>query len=130
MRFVTYPVSWSLTVPTPPSVNALYLNRRRSAGAKGRMISPAYKAWKVEADAALWTQLPLRHFKGEVAICMAFGPTKGLSDLDGRIKATCDLLVHHNIIVDDNSKYVRLILAQWDDKIKGCKVTISSMSQL
>lgn len=96
---------------------------------KGRMISPTYVAWRKAADDALWLHKPIQHFKGEVAVCIAVGPTKGLSDLDGRIKACLDFCVRHQIIQDDNSKYIRMILARWDDGIKGCKVTISSMEK-
>ncbi len=122
-------VSWSINLPMPPSVNAMFVNRGRE-GMKGRMVSPAYAAWRKRADDALWAQTPIRRFSGEVAVCIALGPTKGLSDIDGRIKAPLDLLVRHKIIEDDNSKYVRMILASWDDAISGCKITISSMAEL
>lgn len=91
------------------------------------MISPAYVAWRAEAEGMLWKQKPLQHFKGPVAVCMAFEHPKGLADLDGKQKGILDFLVRHAIIEEDNFKYVKMILASWDASVKGCKVTVSSM---
>lgn len=118
--------SWSITLPMPPALNSMYLNRS-AAGMKGRMVSPQYVQWRSEADDALWMKKAQR-FKGEVAVCFAFGPTKGRSDLDGRLKAPLDWLVRHQIIEEDHSKFVRMIVASWDDTIKGCKMTVSSLA--
>jgi Holliday junction resolvase RusA-like endonuclease len=119
---------WSFTLPMPPGVNQMYLNRS-AAGQKGRMISPVYVAWREEAQASLWTQKPLCHFKGEVAVCMAFGPPKSVAaDLDGKIKPVLDFCVRHELIEEDSFKFVRLILASWNDETKGCKVTITNMA--
>lgn len=95
------------------------------------MISPAYVAWREAAEGSLWTQKPLQHFKGEVAVSLAFGHPKSVAtDLDGKIKPVLDFLVRHELIEEDSFRYVKLILASWDDKIEGCKVTISSMGEI
>lgn len=119
-------IPFTLTLPIPPSVNAMYVNRS-SKGARGRMISPAYVAWRSEADAAVWQQKPLASFPGRIGVCMDCGETRGLADLDGRWKAILDLLVRLKIIVNDDRRYVRLLFATWNKDRKDCCVTISEM---
>lgn len=112
----------------PPGVNQMYLNRS-APGQKGRMISRAYATWREEADTSLWTQKPLRHFKGEVAVSMQFGNPKSVAtDLDGKIKPVLDFCVRHDLIEEDSFKFVRLIMASWNDQTLGCKVTITNMA--
>lgn len=118
--------SFSLTLPIPPGVNSLYTNRAK-AGMRGRMISPAYMEWRNAAQAALWQQKPLASFPGRVGVCLDCGETKGLADLDGKWKAVLDFLVTHKIIVNDDRRYVRLLLASWSETRTDCKVTISCM---
>lgn len=116
----------TLNLPMPPSVNALYVNRSAD-GRKGRMLSKPYLAWRKEAEAALWLQKPLVFFPGRVAIEARFGKTKGLRDMDGNFKAIGDFLVRHDIIVDDNYKYIRSLKLEWDDAIVGCRITITEL---
>lgn len=118
--------SWSITVPIPPGVNALYVNRR-ATGSKGRMISPEYMKWRNEAEAMIWQQKPLPSFPARVGICMDCGETKGLADLDGKWKAILDLCVRYKIIVNDDRRYVRMLLATWNATREDCFVTISEM---
>src|SRR3569832_786395 len=100
--------SWSLTIPMPPSVNNLF----PSVNGK-RVPSKQYRQWKEEADACLWqAPKPLPKFTGRVTVALSFGKTKGLSDVDGRIKAPLDWLVRHQIIVNDDSRYVRRVTAE------------------
>lgn len=120
--------SFTLSLPMPPSVNAMYVNRSKS-GMRGRMISKEYAAWRKEADGALWRQKPLPSFPGKVAVLLVFQQPKGLRDLDGCIKPVLDYLVRHAIIKEDNHKYVRMIMLSWDASIEGCRVTISEMSE-
>lgn len=121
--------SWSITIPAPPSVNAMFYNRKTDddKGRRGRGATESYRAWKSAASDALWLQKPLKTFAGEVAVCIAIEHPRGPADLDNRIKATLDFLVHHGIIVNDSFKYVKMILASWDASVKGCKVTIASI---
>lgn len=119
--------SFTLNLPIPVRLNAMYTNRSK-AGMRGRMLSKEYVAWKKDADDALWLQKPLPSFPGRVAILIDCGETKGLSDIDGRIKPLCDFLVRHKIIVNDDRRYVRMIIAQWSSTRKDCQVTIVEMS--
>lgn len=115
--------SFTLTLPIPVGINAMYVNRR-AAGSRGRMISPEYLKWRNEAQGALWLYAPLPQFKGRVGICMDCEETKGLADLDGRWKAILDILVRFKIIVNDDRRYVRSLLATWNKDRKDCLVTI------
>lgn len=119
--------SFTLALPIPTRLNAMYSNRSKP-GQRGRMLSKEYVAWKKEADAALWSQKPLPSFLGRVAILIDCGETKGLSDIDGRVKPLCDFLVKHKIIVNDDRRYVRMIIAQWSSTRKDCQVTITEHS--
>lgn len=118
--------SFTLTLPIPIGVNALYVNRS-AAGSRGRMISPEYLKWRNEAQGSLWLHAPLPEFKGRVGVSMDCGETKGLADLDGRWKAVLDLLVRFKIIVNDDRRYVRMLLATWNKDRKDCRITISDM---
>lgn len=104
-----------LMLPMPPSVNALYANRRG-----GRMKTAAYKAWIDEAGWRLHTQTCER-IEGDVTVVYAFGPRCKKSDLFNREKALSDLLVSHGIIEDDR-KIVSGTVA-WAD-VEGCRVEI------
>ena len=106
----------------------MYVNRSK-AKMRGRMISPEYMAWRNEAQGVLYGYNPLPRILGPVAVCMDCGETKGLSDLDGRWKAVLDLLVRHEIIQNDDRRYVRLLLATWNKDRKDCRVTITTMSE-
>ena len=114
-------MSTVLVLPTPPSVNALY------RAVKGRSIlSAAYRRWKNEAGAALLSQRPEKH-PGPVHVAVAIRPKdKRRRDIDNTgFKAVLDLLTAHQIIVDDDSRYVRSISAHWADDGPPCLVTIT-----
>lgn len=118
--------SFSLTLPAPISVNALFVNRSAKA-MKGRMISPRYVAWRALADAALWTQKPLATFTGRVAVMIAIEEPKRPNDLDNKAKCILDFLVRHAIIAGDDHRYVRMLVMSWSPSIKGAKVIITEM---
>ena len=119
--------SFSLKLPSPISVNALFVNRSATA-MKGRMISPRYIAWRAVADSALWTQKPLAAFLGRVAILIAIEEPKRPSDIDNKAKCILDFLVRHSIIAGDDHRYVRMLMMTWDKTIVGAKVTITEMA--
>jgi crossover junction endodeoxyribonuclease RusA len=111
----------TIELPTPPSVNALY------RAVKGRSIlSATYRRWKDEAGAALLSQRPEKH-PGPVHVTVAIRPKdKRRRDIDNTgFKAVLDLLTAHQIIVDDDSRYVRSISAHWADEGPECLVTIT-----
>lgn len=119
-------VSWSCLLPSPISVNQMFVNRV-AKGARGRMVSPAYLRWRREAESILWLAKPLPEFKGPVGVCMAFSEPSRPNDIDNKAKGVLDLLVRHKIIVDDSNKYVRMLLLTWDKSIVGAKVSVSAM---
>lgn len=113
---------WTLYLPSPISVNALFVNRSKG---RGRMISPKYLAWRKEAEGALWQQKPLRQFKGPVTLNIAIQyPKNGNADLDNQIKCLSDFLVAHGVIEGDNCKTVKALHVAWADDVKGAKITI------
>lgn len=118
--------SWSVNLPAPISVNAMFINRA-SKGMKGRMVSARYLAWRKEADAMLWTQKPLPRFPSTVALCIAVQEPSRRADLDNMLKGLIDYVVHCGIIKADDNSIVRMIVANWSKEIVGSKVTISEM---
>lgn len=96
-------------LPVPPSTNNLYINLKH-----GRMVSPAYKAWRLEAG----LKLNLRKSDTFGTLPVQVGlmvPRKPKSrDIDNFAKAPIDLLVAHGIIADD--KHIeRLTISRHDD---------------
>lgn len=83
-----------LTIPTPPSVNAMYANRKRG----GRIKTPKYRAWIERAGWEIITQKPER-IKGRYRVSITLPRIRG--DGDNRIKAILDLLVSLCITPDD-----------------------------
>jgi Holliday junction resolvase RusA-like endonuclease len=113
---------WTICLPAPPSVNNLFATVGRK-----RVTSCQYTAWKSEADDALWLHRDKRHFKGRVEVEVRLGKRKGLADADNFNKPVLDWLVRHQIIVNDDSRYVRKITAIWDDGCQGALVTVREM---
>jgi crossover junction endodeoxyribonuclease RusA len=83
-----------LDLPRPPSVNALYSN----VPGKGRIKTPAYRAWIEEAGWLLRTQRPKR-LEGEYKLHVLVGPTR--ADIDNLAKAINDLLQKHGVVTND-----------------------------
>lgn len=85
----------TIRLPLPPSTNALFLN----VHGKGRVKTPAYKAWLVEAGLLLKIQRPepvVGPYQLEIRV-----PRKMRGDIDNRLKGASDLLVTYGIIPDD-----------------------------
>lgn len=92
-------MSVTLLLPLPPSVNGLFVNSRRG---KGRFLSPAYKAWKWEAFAALASQktIGFPRVSGPFHFRLTL-PRAMRGDVDNRIKAILDFCVAQKITPDD-----------------------------
>lgn len=110
-----------ITLPFPPSVNAMFAN----VPGKGRVKSKSYSAWKTEALWALKAQRP-QSVEGEVSIWIGLvAPSKRAMDASNRIKSVEDLLVTGGVIPDDSGKYVRRVSAEWLASGEPCTVLIS-----
>lgn len=110
-----------IELPLPPSANALF---RQAAfkGGKGRTVSPAYAAWRLEAGEVLKGQ-PWPECAAPYAITIAVNiDRKG--DIDNRIKPILDLLVKHGVIVGD--QWVDALFVRRDRTVAGCTVHIES----
>lgn len=113
----------SLFLPFPPSVNAMFENRKG-----GRKKSDGYKMWLADAEEAYLKQR--KHVKphtGKVqVVIMLKAADKRLRDCDNLIKSVLDFLVNHKIIVADDQRYVRSVMAMWSDLMteSGCFVVV------
>lgn len=86
----------------PPSVNHLYpdANGRRRR-------SDRYTKWLTLAGTELIVQRPKKH-TGRVRLNMVFGfATNHRRDVFNFVKCVEDLLVHHQVVQDDNTRFVR-----------------------
>ena len=93
----------TLRLPVPPSVNALYFNRKGGKG-RGRIKTPAYRSWLAEADGWYLTQRrQVQCQSGKLHIEIRLPPIRG--DATNRIKAAEDYLVSRGITGDDRHNH-------------------------
>ncbi len=101
-----------VSVPVPPSVNALY----RNVAGRGRVKTKEYSDWFAVAHRELrrqsWDRVP-----GKVIVCMKVSRLGPAADLDNRIKATLDLMVKTKLMDDD--RHVVGLSACWSDHKDG-----------
>lgn len=100
--------SFTVTLPLPPSVNALYRNVAR----KGRVKTGVYKAWQTRARIALNAQKPPK-LQPPYSVLIACD-IDHRSDISNRIKAVEDLLVDYGCISDD----------RWIEKVSAARVAM------
>jgi Holliday junction resolvase RusA-like endonuclease len=100
-----------LTLPAPPSANALFRNT-----ATGRVRTELYDQWLSHAGWRLRAQRP-RLVAGPVVILIGVERTNALADIDNRIKPTLDLLVKQHVIEDD--RFVIGVAAAWSPSRDG-----------
>lgn len=107
-------------LPFPPSINALY----RAVGGRS-ILSGKYRAWKQQAGLALMSQRPGKML-GRVGVTVELcAPDKRRRDADNSgTKAVLDLLVAHQIIEADDSRFLRSITAKWVDAGEPCTVIV------
>ena len=103
-----------ITLPHPPSVNAMFRNVR----GRGRAKTDRYKVWLNAAGWDIKAQRPER-IAGPVAIDITVQRRNRNSDIDNLIKPILDLLVTHGVIDDD--KHVNEVRARWGE-VTGCEV--------
>lgn len=104
------------------SVNAAYLNNKGKG--RGRIPSPELRAWRVEAGWILKAQHPPK-FVSRVSVKIELDERRQ-GDADSRHKCVLDLLVEHQVIVDDRKKYVKGSYIGWAD-VEDCVVTIEEV---
>lgn len=97
-------------LPVPPSTNNLFVNKKVG----GRMLSPAYAAWRKEAGWLL-NIARLTPFEKMPVQFSLWVPRKPASrDIDNFAKGALDLFVAHGIIADDK-QVERLTIERHDD---------------
>lgn len=111
----------TVTLPFPPSVNALY----RAVGGRS-ILSETYRRWKREAGLTLLSQRPAK-VAGTVSVNVELcAPDKRRRDVDNAgAKAVLDLLVSHQIIEGDDSRFLRRISIAWVESGSPCRVEIT-----
>jgi Holliday junction resolvase RusA-like endonuclease len=124
-RAMAQTVPQTFTLPWPISVNDMYRSISRGGKATCSILSKRARLWYEAAGAELNIQKPIP-VKGPVRLSLVFGPpTKRLFDLDGKLKATFDLLVRHKVIQDDNWMYVPQFDVGIDWNFVGVRITVT-----
>lgn len=90
----------TFAVPTPPSVNKLFANRRGPGKARGRYKTQPYKNWIATASGELVLQKAhQRSITGRYKLSIVLPRIRG--DADNRIKALSDFCVAMCLVDDD-----------------------------
>jgi crossover junction endodeoxyribonuclease RusA len=111
-----------VAVPVPPSVNSLYLNVR----GRGRVPTPAYRAWRAAAEPVIAAKLPPPP-SFPVEVCGVILPGKGwrvTADVGNREKALTDALVAAGVLPDDRQRYVAGVRLAVDDAARSAGPTL------
>ena len=103
-----------ITLPVPPSANAIWRPARR-----GRVVKSAqYSRWLEECDLiGLTTRVPRDAIQTPVSISITVRSGTGWRrdrDIDNIVKPTLDWLVRWCVIADDNCGIVRHIEVSYD----------------
>jgi crossover junction endodeoxyribonuclease RusA len=106
----------------PPSTNNLYFN----VPGRGRVKSQKYRDWLHQCGLILKRQVTGR-LTGRVDIHVRLEDCHPTRDADNCLKPVCDLLKEVGAIVNDNSKHVRSVKAEWAP-IKGVEVSINRVA--
>lgn len=86
-----------VTIPVPPSVNAIYGNNKHGKG-RGRFKTKRYKEWLTAAGWQIKEQKPQK-VSGKYRFFLAVPKTR--CDTDNFIKPTQDLIVSLGLVDDD-----------------------------
>ncbi len=112
-------------LPFPPSVNNLFPTNRRTGQ---RYPSRAYTAWKKQAWAYIKTgRSGQAHGRVDLNIERT-AKDRRPRDADNYLKPLIDALVQNGVLIDDNSRHVRQVTAQWLEPNKttaGATITIT-----
>lgn len=112
-----------LDLPSPPSVNNLFINKR----GRGRITSPHYTQWKELAGWELQRQRPNK-IRGPVTVKIEHEDA-GRIDGDNKLKPLFDLLVAHQVIEDDKRAIVRSFSFEWVPNVTGVRVTVTPLGR-
>lgn len=113
-----------LALPMPPSVNALFANKR----AGGRIKTKEYKAWQQLAGMCIRDSHRQQLGPYSISIALKHSAVSTLSDLTNREKALSDLLVDHGVVKDD--RYCQRLMMVWDEGIEAdCIVIVQPFEQ-
>lgn len=123
----------TITLPFPPSVNAMYANRspwRQRSGkvtrdAGGRFPTKRYRIWKRQADTLLMVA-QIKPIKTPVAVSVVLHPPDARRrDCDNLLKPLLDCLVRSRVIADDARTSVVSVEAKWGDQRKPAAAVIT-----
>ncbi len=102
-----------------PSVNSMFRNVR----GRGRVRSKSYLVWlKIAGIEVLAQKVRQQKLTPPLCLTLRLPDSKGRADLSNFIKACEDLLVHANIIPDDNDKIIKKLIVEIGAKPGRCEL--------
>jgi Holliday junction resolvase RusA-like endonuclease len=104
------PVSFSVTLPLPPSINGAYFNA--SDGSRGK--TKTYRNWRKNAVLAIYAQVRADLRVGGAIEVEIYLPEGMAGDADNRVKALLDALVDSRR-VDDDKNVQRIVVERCGD---------------
>lgn len=108
-----------ITLPLPPSVNAMYRNVR----GVGRVKTQEYKRWVAVADSYFFTQKRnITGITGKYDLHIRI-PILMKGDVDNRIKPISDYLVARGVTPDD--KHCMKVSIERFDGVSECEVEVT-----
>lgn len=109
-----------LELPFPVPLHALWIKHRGGGG----IPTVRYKSYGQEAWAAIASQRPGK-IKGAVSVFVRLvAPDKRKRDADNLCKCLLDTLKTHQIIEDDDNRYVKRLTLQWAEDGPPCIVLV------
>lgn len=107
----------AISLPVPPSVNAMY----RNVPKVGRVKTQSYKAWeKLAAQHLTLAACDVPEAPYDITIRVNVNHQ---SDIDNRVKPILDFLVKHKVITGD--QWVNVLRVYRDRTVEGCTVSFA-----
>ena len=112
---------FTLALPMPPSVNAIWRTRRGKNGKPQYYLDPRYSAWKRHCDGVAMGSR--NRVTGQYTVAIKLNSAKRNGDCDNRIKAVLDWLARTGMTPDD--KHCNKASAEWAECEHDCEVTVT-----
>lgn len=114
------PDSVVIDCPMPPSVNAIWRNRR---GRSKPYLDERYATWKRVFDSIIMATVPRPKVLGNFIVSITLNAAKRKGDADNRAKAVLDALQRCGII--ENDKLADSVTIRWGYAPDGCTVIVT-----
>lgn len=124
-------VEFTIDLPVPPSVNKL----RRITQAGRKKLKKYYadadihvlKEWRDRHENGERFRLPIRKLVGAFEAVISIGDESCKTDADNLAKTILDFAVSRQFVTDDSPKFMRRLIIEYRDDMRGCRLTLRSL---